>query len=96
MKAFLLILLLLFNSILPTNLDEFEPEGKNWELVVIFWDYESSEEITLSYYFKDYYSMKTKMDFIYKTHRPKGSIKRLLYREINKRPISSFIVVVVK
>jgi hypothetical protein len=72
MKAFILSLIL-FCSL--------EASQNDWELVVITYNHKTKEETTLVYYFDSYESLKTKMDFIAKTHRPKGSVRKLLYRE---------------
>jgi hypothetical protein len=80
MKNIIFSILLFVSSGLISS--EYSPEGKSWELVVFAVDPATKIESTLVFYFSDYSSMKTKMDFIARTHRPKGSIKRLFYREI--------------
>lgn len=86
MRLFLIIFLYIhpiFSQ--PQLLNPYETINK-WELVVIYYDSKQKEEKAVAYYLDSYSEMWTKLKFIANTHRPKGSIKRLLYREILPNP----------
>lgn len=85
----LLLLLLIFSPIKAQVPD-------TWELVVISYNHKDRKERTIVYSFSSYSELKDKIDFIVYRHKPKGSIKRLLFRENNKFSNDYYIIVVSK
>ena len=82
MKAIAIILISIVSLLSPLS----SSEEVKWELVVLTYSRKTGKENTIVNYFSSYWELKEKMEYIQRTHRPKGSVRRLLYREKANEP----------